>query len=215
MKKGKYIGCIVLVNVILVCIWLVGKRFTKTTTNYDINITMESTVSTDVVDEVKNAITYFPKSVVQSFTDNDWKFVLLKDFEDDERYEHLGSVSTIVGLINFSDKVITIRGSAEYENAARDIAIHELCHYADRIWGNKSSSDKATALYEKYKNGKFITFAYAGIPFAEEYREDMLYATSDKYEFFAETMKDYLLHPKYLKDNYPDIYNFHRELIKK
>ena len=175
---------------------------------------MEDTISPEMLREVKDAVQYLPKTVVQSCVDDDWKFVLLSSFENDERYEHISSSTAIVGLINFPEKTITIRGFIDYETMARDIAIHELCHYTDRFLGNESRSDKLTSLFNKYKDGQYITFSYAGIPYVEDYEADMLYATSNQYEFFAETMKDYLLHPKYLKETYSDIYDYYVSLFR-
>ena len=122
---------------------------------------------------------------------------------------------TVVGLINFTDKTITIRGVPKYSNTSKDITIHELCHYIDRLWNNESNTDKLKSLYEQYQNGSYITHAYAGITITEDYQSDILYATSNRQEFFAEAMKDYLLHPDYLKDNYSDIYDYFRLLFIK
>lgn len=208
----KRFGWIALFNVIAVCIWLVASKGDLINENYDVNITIESAVSEDVVDEVQDALHLVPSSVVKSFTENGWKMVLLTSFAEEEGYEYITSDGTVVGLINYTQKTIIVKGVPAFEGTAKNIALHEMCHYIDRLWGNISETEKFEPLYEKYKNGGYITYAYAGIELTEASQTDILYATSSNHEFFAETLKDYYMHPEYLEENYEEIYDFYRVL---
>ena len=156
--KVKYI---ILINIILIALWLVAKNVVPTTHNYDLNITVAEDVPPEMIEEVKKAVEFFPNQIIETFSENDWKIVLLRDFDDAEGYEHVACDSSVVGLIHFSNKTITIRGVSEYNNTARDIMIHELCHFVDRLWDSESNSKELLALLEKYKDGKYRTFAYA------------------------------------------------------
>jgi len=211
MKK---LICIVLLNVIFISIWLIGKSQSVKEEQFNVNITISSDAAPEMIDEVEKAIKILPKEVIRSFVENDWKIVLLRELEEVENYERFGGDSSIVGLINYTYKTITICGVPDYENAVRDIAIHEFCHYTDRYF-KESDSKEIAELYEKYKEGRYITYSYSGIPEDDRYQTDILYATSTVHEFFAETMKDYLLHEEYLKENYPDIHTYHRLFLQK
>lgn len=212
MKKLKFY---ILANIVLVAIWLVASKTDNLGYGYDINMTISTEVSETMVDEVKAAIEVFPDSVVKDFVEQDWKLVLLTDFEQLEGYEHIGSDSSVVGLINFADKTITVKGVPKYKDTAKKIMVHELCHYVDRLWDNESSTGSFQDLFELYKEGRYITYAYAGVTVTEEYAQDIGYATSSNKEFFAESFKDYLLHPEYLEQNYPEIYDYYRLLLIK
>ena len=211
MKKT---GFIILINIILIAIWVAGKKTKSETKEYDINMTVASSVSSEMVEEVRKALEVFPDFVVQSFSENDWKIVLLDEIMDDKSNGCVGTESSVVGLIDYTTKTVTICGVSGYEAAARDITIHELCHYVDRLGGSIHSSGMIS-LYDKYKDGGYVTFSYAGIPLKEEYVPDITYAISTRQEFFAETMKDYLLHREYLQKNYSDIYEYYRLLFQK
>ena len=87
-----------------------------------------------------------------------------------------------------------------------------MCHYIDRLWGTVSETEKFETLYSQYKNGKYVTYAYAGIENSAVSGTDIAYATSSNHEFFAEALKDYYLHPEYLEENYKEIYDFFKVL---
>lgn len=203
-------------NVIALCIWLVGSNPDLVNKSYDVNITIESSVSEAIVEEVKDVLHLVPGKVVESFVEDDWKMVLLSSFKDEDGYEYIASDGTVVGLINYTDKTIIVKGTPEYEGTAKNIALHEMCHYIDRLWGRVSDTENFVELYNTYKGGRYRTYSYAGIELTSDTEKDILYATSSNHEFFAEALKDYYLHPEYLKENYEDIYDFYRVLhIKK
>lgn len=208
----KRLGFVFLFNVIAICVWLVGSKAELVKENYDVNITIEASVSEETVEEVRDVLHLVPSSIVDSFVENEWKMVMLSSFEEEEGYEYIASDGTVVGLINYTDKTIIVKGVPAYEGTAKNIAMHEMCHYIDRLWGNVSETEKFEALYDQYKNGGYITYSYAGIKVTENSATDIFYATSSNHEFFAETLKDYYMHPEYLKENYKEIYDFYRVL---
>lgn len=209
MKK---LGFVILFNVIALSIWHVGSKGDLLQKEYDVNITIESSVSEKTVGEIKDMLYVVPTSVVESFVEDDWKMVLLTTFEEEDGYEYIASDGTVVGLINYTDKTIIVKGVPEYEGTAKNIALHEMCHYIDRHWGNVSETEKFKELYNAYKDGKYRTYAYAGIDITKASETDILYATSSNHEFFAETLKDYYLYPDYLEENYKDVYDFYKVL---
>lgn len=125
MKK---FGLVALFNLIALSIWLVGSKGNLVPKDYDINITIESSVSAETVNEVKDVFRLIPSNVVESFIENDWKMVLLNSFEEEEGYEYIASDKTVVGLINYTDKTIIVKGVPEYTGTVKNIALHEICH---------------------------------------------------------------------------------------
>lgn len=207
MKKY---STVLLVNIILVAIWIMAMQLEAYDEDYQINITVEADVPPEMVQEVKEALELFSVEVMDSFVEEGWKIVLLTTFEGMDGYESMDKDSSVAGLINFLQKTITIKGIPALENTVRDIAAHEMCHYVDYLWGNVSMSKEFLQLYETYQDGGYITYSYFGIDVTEEYETDIAYATSSPQEFFAESLKDYLLRPDYLQTYYPEIHEYYR-----
>lgn len=209
MKKVRFF---ILVNVCFICIWLVARQTNLITKNYNINLTVEDGVSQEMIDEVQEAMQVMPVSIMDEFVKDDWKIVLLMTFDDTEGYENIGDDTSVVGLINYPKKTITIKGVPEYQGTVKNIMVHELAHFADRLLGTLSNSRDLLELYKQYKDGKYINYSYAGVTITDKYSPDILYATSSAKEFFAESLKDYYMHPDYLKKNYEDIYGYFKGL---
>lgn len=196
-----------LINFVLVCAWVYMSYNNKQTV--DINITVSEDVLQPTVTEAQEALNIIPAKTLKRMSEDDWKIVLLNDFSDVAGYEHISDDSSVVGLINFKKKTITVKGRPEYNGTVKNVMTHELCHYIDQAGGWLSNEPEFAGLYEKYKDGKYLSYAYADITLTEEYTDDILYATSSEKEFFAETLKDYYMHQSYLRENYEDIYQYY------
>lgn len=71
--------------------------------------------------------------------------------------------------------------------------VHEFAHFADVFYENATDSDKWKKLYAEYKD-EYVEFGFYGIDRNTENQFDIDYATSNRYEFFACSMKDFYCH---------------------
>ena len=207
MKKYR---TVLFLNIILIAIWIMAMQLEAYEKDYQINMTVEADVPQEMVKEVREAMERFSVELLDSFVKDGWKVVLLTTFEDVEGYESIGKDASVIGLINYQHKTITVKGIPEFEHTVENIMVHEMCHYADYYWGCVSTSKKFLQLYDTYCSSGYITYSYFGISVAAEYERDIAYAISSPQEFFAESLKDYLLHPEYLQTYYPEIHEYYR-----
>ena len=207
MKKYR---TVLFLNIILIAIWIMAMQLEAYEKDYQINITVEADVPQGMVKEVREAMERFSVELLDSFVEDGWKVVLLTTFEDVEGYESISKDAAVMGLINYQHKTITVKGIPEFEHTVESIMVHEMCHYADYYWGGVSTSKKFLQLYDAYRSSGYITYSYFGINVATEYESDIAYATSSPQEFFAESLKDYLLHQDYLQTYYPEIHEYYR-----
>jgi len=108
--------------------------------DYQINMTVEADVPQEMVKEVREAVERFSVELLDSFVEDGWKVVLLTTFEDVEEYESISKDASVIGLINYQQKTITLKGIPEFEHTVENIMVHEMCHYADYYWGGISTS---------------------------------------------------------------------------
>ncbi len=220
---------IVLINVVIIIIVLCNYHTNKvvadpgddvvTSSNdvefVDINVTYEEDLGKEVFNEVQKAISMMPPDVVRSFANDKWKIVVTSDIDlTDTEFEDTHFPKT-VGLTDMQTKTIQV-SPAELDslhNFVKIKTLHELCHYADIYYDNAADSDEFRNLYTNSKD--YVEYEYKGVKKTESNKIDIDYATSDRYEFFACAMKDYLNQPEYLKLNYPNIYDFFAKLIEK
>lgn len=201
---------VLFLNIIIIAIWIMAMQLEAYEKDYKINMTVEADVPQEMVKEVRGAMERFSVELLDYFVKDGWKVVLLTTFEDAEEYESISKDASVVGLINYQQKTITVKGIPEFEHTVENIMVHEMCHYADYYWGGISTSKKFLQLYNVYRSNGYITYSYFGISVTAEYESDIVYATSSPQEFFAETLKDYLLHPEYLQTYYPEIHEYYR-----
>lgn len=201
---------VLFLNIILIAIWIMTMQLEAYEKDYQINMTVEADAPQRMVKEVGEAMERFSVELLDSFVEDGWKVALLTTFENVEGYESISKDASVVGLINYQQKTITIKGIPEFEYTVENIMVHEMCHYADYYWGGVSTSKEFRQLYESYRSSGYITYSYFGISVTGEYEVDMAYAISSPQEFFAESLKDYLLHPEYLQTYYPEIHEYYR-----
>ena len=207
MKKYR---TVLFLNIILIAIWIMAMQLEAYEKDYRINMTVEADVPPEMVNEVREAMERFSVELLDSFVEDGWKVVLLTTFEDVEEYESISKDASVVGLINYQQKTITVKGIPKFEYTVEDIMVHEMCHYVDYYWGGVSTSKEFLQLYNAYRSSGYITYSYFGINVAVEYERDIAYATSSPQEFFTESLKDFLLHPEYLQTYYPEIHEYYR-----
>lgn len=205
MRKG---FILFMVNAVLIAYCLYSYSRPPEHKDFDINITVENTVSDIAMREVSDALSMFPIAVLDRFTAEDWKVVVLSSIE---KGSGTCDREGIVGVISFDDKTITVKGYENLEGATKNVVIHEMSHYLDKYYGNLSATEDFQKVYLMYKD-IYKSFYYTGIPETEENIGDLRYAGTSEKEFFAETYKDYLQHPDYLKKNYFEIYNYYFKL---
>lgn len=204
----------IIINLILVSIWLVSYYNSENVTIKDIQLVVDENVTQTDISEVTEAFNAVPSYVLDHFIAEDWKAVILShETVVEENLEPFNNGKT-AGTINFTKKVITVRSYSPLEGAVKNVVLHEVCHYIDRLFGNLSDTEDFMELYDKFKDGGFVTFNYDGVSIDDITREDIMYATKNEKEFFAESLKDYFSHNEWLIDNYPDIAIYYNSTIK-
>ncbi len=221
---------IVLINVVIIVVVLCNYHTNKVVANpgddvvtssndvefVDVNVTYEEQLGHKAFSEVQRAITKMPPDVVKQFAQDNWKIAIVSEVDTSGTEFETVTMPKTVGFTNMNDKTIQITPAPDDEisNFIMVKTLHELCHYADSFYGNAADSDEFKALYEDFRNS-YVEFEYKSLKKTNTNREDIEYATSNRWEFFACTMKDYLNQPEYLKLNYPEIYDYYTNLIVK
>lgn len=73
-------------------------------------------------------------------------------------------------------------------------------------WDQAYSDEPFNGWDRQYANVTHIEYEFAGITRTDSNAYDMDYATTNRYEFFACSLKDFYCHQDYLRDHYPDVY---------
>lgn len=181
-----------------------------------VDITYEEQLGSDVVGKVRKAIEMFPADAIQSFSKQGWKIAVLSDIDSEENPDN-GMVTT-VGLTNYDTKTIQVSPTSsdfsvdDSEDLLTIRMVHEFSHFADVFYGNVTDSDKWKKLYAEYKD-EYVEFEFYGIDKNMENQFDIGYATSNRYEFFACSMKDFYCHQDYLREHYPNLYVYFVNLV--
>ena len=84
--------------------------------DYKINMTVEADVPQGMVKEVRGAMERFSVELLDSFVKDGWKVALLTTFENVEGYESISKDASVVGLINYQQKTIVVKGIPELEH---------------------------------------------------------------------------------------------------
>ena len=178
-----------------------------------LNITYEEKLGGGVVNKARRAIEKFSPEVVKAFAEQGWKIAVVSEISlDGTQYEGITTPLT-VGLTDYDSKTIQVSPYGDVTNDFITIRmVHEFAHFAESFYGNVADTSDWKGLYKKYRDS-YVEYEYNGIVVNEENKNDIAYATSDRYEFFACTMKDFYCHPEYLHNNYPDVYDFLFNLV--
>lgn len=204
----------IIVNLILVSMWLVNYYNKESTAVQDIQLVVDENITQADIEEVTEAFNCVPNYVLEHFVAADWKTVILShETVVEENLEPFNNNKT-AGTINFTKKVITLRSYSPMEGAIKNVMLHEICHYIDRMFGNLSETEEFLQLYEQFKDGEYVAFNYDGVTLDDVTREDIMYATSTPQEFLAESLKDFYMHKDWMIENYPDVYIYFNTYIK-
>ncbi len=171
----------------------------------NVDIVYDATIDPSVIDEVKTSVMAFPASTIKAFIESNWKIIIVRGF--DEKVD-----GTILGSTDYVTKTIKILYSEEMPGTVGKTVLHEFCHFVDVYYDGLADNDKFKALYAAYKE-TYIPFAYSGIEMTDSNIKDIKYAVSDRFEFFAHTLSDYLTHGQYLKENYKEIFKLYEGVI--
>ncbi len=187
----------------------------------NLTITYEESMDKNIPFILQDAMKLIPPSALQQFILDEWKIAVVSVIEDpDEADDAVVDAQSIYGVTNFTTKTLQVQCDKKQESILVPF-LHEFSHYLDAYYGSRYLADdgfydtkpalymvSATrgfqALYEQYK-GSYVEYEKAGIARNEKNAADYAYAVSDPGEFFACTLKDYLLHPGYLSKDYPDL----------
>lgn len=203
-----------------------------------IDITYEEQLGSSVVNKVRQAVEMFPSDTIQAFSEGGWKIAVLSEISTDEdediptESEDNAAVENeepdnkeassdrakinTVGLTNYDTKTIFVSPSADATGADDLLTVrmvHEFAHFVDEYYGNVTDTDDWKKLYGEYKTD-YVEFEFSGIAKNEENKYDIEYAASNRYEFFACSLKDFYCHQNYLRDNYSDLYVYFIGLMK-
>lgn len=179
-----------------------------------VDIVYETGIDDKYIEEVDSAVKMLPVCVIENISKEGWKIELEKNISlkgTPYEGEEMGYVT--VGMTNYDKKIIEIVPYT-YEGISNFVklrTLHELCHVADKYYGDASEADEWGALYEDYKD-RYVEYEFSGIDITPDNQKDIGYATSDRYEMFACVMKDYLNKPEYLLNNYEELYEFFKKL---
>ena len=178
-----------------------------------VNVTYEDVLGAGVLDEVREAMMKMPPEVVKAFVKENWKIAVVSEIDLSGTQFEGDDVPLTIGLTDYASKLIQV---APVKDSVDDFimikTLHELCHYADHYYNNAADSSEWKDLYAKYKT-VYVEYEYEGITGTDRNRFDVAYAVSDRYEFFACSMKDYLKNPEYLKTKYPETFDFFSRLL--
>ena len=177
-----------------------------------VNITYDADISDFAIQEIQRGIASMPADVIRGFTEQDWKVSVVKDIKRDEDIFPMSAV----GETDFNTNTVSVQAEplpAGVANVYLIRTVHEMSHFADHFYGNLADQDEWTGIYEDNKD-KYVEYEYSGIDFIDDFAEAAKYATSDRYEMFACGMKDFILHPDYLKRNYPDLYRYFKKVLQ-
>lgn len=207
---------IIILNIAFVLIFLAGigsslnNKETDFTTKrtqewqIEINFAIEEGVSQTSIEYVTNSLERVPMNVLKAFNGDGWSVTLLKEIDfGSDNYD-----DDTTGLIDYIKKDIQIKATRDGQETA--IILHEIGHYMD--WSNDfiSSENEFIVLFNKYKDGSYVEYEYNGI-YAP--KEEMLYATKNSRELFATICKDYIIAPEYLRNEYPDLYKYIKDIF--
>lgn len=170
-----------------------------------INITYEEGLGGDIVNEIRKAVEMFPSDVICTFSEEGWKIAVLSEIVDDSDEQY-----TTAGMTNYDAKTIQVTPSDSGNSQVVDDVltirmVHEFGHFVDEYYGNAADTDEWRDLYASHKND-YIKYEFAGITRTDSNAYDMDYATTNRYEFFACSLKDFYCHQDYLRDVYSDVY---------
>ena len=181
----------------------------------DISVLMEKGMSSTLMTEVKDALSYFKPEILQQFNEDGWKIMLVStvDFSDSD-YEGDSDFypQWTVGFTNYNTKIIQIKDIG-VPGHVRLKLLHEMSHYVDKYYDFASYSDDFKALYEKYKD-TYIEYEYVGVKETKENEKDIKYASSCEPEFFASAYKDYIYHPDFFEEEYKELFDFFAAMEK-
>lgn len=172
---------------------------------------------------LQNVFTGVAQSSVRMFTDSGVSYRLedflqtlgyfkLLNHDPIERRKYMDILNIPGSLVNFMagaelGRSIILTQSANYsfDDVLTIRMVHEFGHFIDEYYGNVADADEWRELYASRKND-YIEYEFAGITRTDGNAYDMDYATTNRYKFFACSLKDFYCHQDYLRDAYPDIY---------
>lgn len=175
----------------------------------DITVMLEEEMDYRLINEVKDAASYYPQAVLTSFNDTGWKVMIVSeiDYTDSEQTAEPNDL----GLINFKTKTIQVR-DVGLTGAVRLTLLHEMAHFTDYYYGFASCEDDFAGIWDKYQD-TYVEFGLQDEPF-DKNDPDIAYATLSPQEMFACGLKDYLYNTDYLLSEYPDMAIYFKDLLK-
>lgn len=177
-----------------------------------VDIIYDADVSSEAISEVQKGIADMPMEVVKGFVDQGWKVSVVKDIERDEDIYPMSAV----GETDYDNKTVTVQAEdipGSVANVFLIRTVHEMSHFADLYYGSLSDTEEWEGIYEKNKG--YVEYEYSGVSFIDDYADAAAYASSDRYEMFACGMKDFILHQRYLQQNYPDLYRYFSRVLER
>lgn len=178
-----------------------------------IPITYEEDIPSERLTEIQKGVSYLPMDLIDTFVAEGWHIAAVKEIKNDNDIFPFSAI----GETDFGTKTITIQIEELLPQSITDVValrtVHEMCHYADKYYGSITDTTDWQEIYTKNKEG-YIEYEYSGIKATDATDKAINYASSDKYELFACSMKDYFIHPDYVKQRYPEVFEFYTQLEK-
>ena len=210
-----------------------------TDSKYDDVILMNDTVGVDddtigyVKDYVAGELSYLSNEFVEEFLQRTKFEIEIRDsycYSDGfgrnyylhwlDRFNFFGAAEgTVNGYYEGDQGILRVHVYIQEEDISitiRESLLHELGHYYDTADLRFSSSDEFMALYEKYSQREYIHIAgvYRVLPNGQSGNiRPTSYPLTASYELFAEMFQQYIKYPNFVQEEYPDIYEYFKNLI--
>lgn len=150
----------------------------------NIQIIHNKNICNTSIDIIKESLDLFPDNMLDTFSADNWTISVIEE----ENVQ-----SPFLETISFEEKNVNVYGK---EEKLMICTTHQLSHYADKFYGGLSGTSQWDKLMSEYSNEY------------KDYDTGQKINTYSKEDMFACVNKDFLLHPEYLRDNYPKLYNY-------
>ena len=195
--------------------------------NYEnISVTYEKNMPGNVLEQCRAAIEKMPVDAVSGFIGEDWKIVVTSEItlpKETNLSVMVDGNSSVIGYTDYQQRTLNVLCNDQQPSVTIPLA-HEFCHYNDKFFGELyfandgfyteppevylvSFTKDFEKLFLEYRD-TYVEFEKSGIIRSEDNEMDFTYPVSNPEEFFACSLKDYLMHPSYIKTHYCDLYSF-------
>lgn len=180
----------------------------------EVQMTIEEGMSEELFGEVQQALSIIPPEVLKAFIKEGWKISIVSSIDTTHsQYEDEDILPQYAdSFSNTKSNLVQIK-NPNTTGIVKERMLHEMGHFADSYYGKASESDAFRKLYENYKSD-YMEYRIANAEKGSITNDDIEYAASRDYEFFACVYKDYILYPDYVEERFPELSDYFFNLTK-